>query len=53
MKTEDALKLARELIIGPRAKTYGDKIINHEPRKIYPYHDDQSSLSLAPCSHLA
>ena len=29
MKTEDALKLARELIIGPRAKTYGDKIINH------------------------
>ena len=29
MKTEDALKLARELVTGPRAKTYGDKIRNH------------------------
>ena len=29
MKTEDALQLAKELIMGPRAKTYGDKIRNH------------------------
>ena len=29
MKTEDALKLAQELVTGPRAKTYGDKIRNH------------------------
>ena len=29
MKTEDALKLAQELVTGPRAKTYGDKIVNH------------------------
>lgn len=29
MKTEDALQLAKELITGPRAKTYGDKIQNH------------------------
>ena len=29
MKTEDALQLAKELIMGPRAKTYGDKIVNH------------------------
>tara|TARA_R100001460_G_scaffold4950_2_gene13955 strand:- start:457 stop:786 length:330 start_codon:yes stop_codon:yes gene_type:complete len=29
MKTEDALKQARDLIMGPRAKTYGDKIVNH------------------------
>ena len=29
MKTEDALKTARDLIMGPRAKTYGDKIVNH------------------------
>ena len=29
MKTEDALKTARDLIMGPRAKTYGDKIQNH------------------------
>ena len=29
MKTEKALQLAKELIEGPRAKTYGDKIINH------------------------
>ena len=26
MKTEEALQLAKELIAGPRAKTYGDKI---------------------------
>ena len=30
MKTEKALKLARELIMGPRAKTYGDKVQNHK-----------------------
>ena len=29
MKTEEALQLAKELISGPRAKTYGDKIQNH------------------------
>ena len=29
MKTEQALQLAKELIAGPRAKTYGDKIQNH------------------------
>ena len=29
MKTEEALQLAKELIAGPRAKTYGDKIQNH------------------------
>ena len=29
MKTEEALQLAKELIAGPRAKTYGDKIVNH------------------------
>ena len=29
MKTEEALQLAKELIAGPRAKTYGDKIRNH------------------------
>ena len=29
MKTEEALKLAKELIEGPRAKTYGDKVQNH------------------------
>tara|TARA_R100000664_G_scaffold31146_1_gene44484 strand:- start:13 stop:288 length:276 start_codon:yes stop_codon:yes gene_type:complete len=29
MKTEKALKMARELIMGPRAKTYGDKVQNH------------------------
>ena len=29
MKTEDALQIAKELIMGPRAKTYGDKIVNH------------------------
>ena len=29
MKTEQALQLAKELIAGPRAKTYGDKIRNH------------------------
>ena len=29
MKTEDALQLAKELIMAPRAKTYGDKIVNH------------------------
>ena len=29
MKTEQALQLAKELIAGPRARTYGDKIRNH------------------------
>ena len=29
MKTEEALQLAKELIAGPRAKTYGDKIVKH------------------------
>ena len=29
MKTAEALQLAKELIEGPRAKTYGDKIVNH------------------------
>ena len=29
MKTEEALQLAKELIAGPGAKTYGDKIVNH------------------------
>ena len=29
MKTEEALQMAKELIAGPRAKTYGDKIQNH------------------------
>ena len=29
MKTEDALQTAKELISGPRAKTYGDKVVNH------------------------
>ena len=29
MKTEEALQLAKELIAGRRAKTYGDKIVNH------------------------
>ena len=29
MKTEQALQLAKELIEGPRAKTYGNKIVNH------------------------
>ena len=29
MKTEKALEIAKQLISGPRAKTYGDKVINH------------------------
>ena len=29
MKTEKALETAKELVTGPRAKTYGDKIRNH------------------------
>tara|TARA_B100001939_G_scaffold57883_1_gene47030 strand:- start:391 stop:657 length:267 start_codon:yes stop_codon:yes gene_type:complete len=29
MKTEKALETAKQLISGPRAKTYGDKVINH------------------------
>ena len=29
MKTEEALQTAKELISGPRAKTYGDKVVNH------------------------
>ena len=29
MKTEEALQTAKELVTGPRAKTYGDKIRNH------------------------
>ena len=29
MKTEEALQTAKNLIAGPRAKTYGDKVINH------------------------
>ena len=29
MKTEEALQTAKDLISGPRAKTYGDKVINH------------------------
>ena len=29
MKTEEALDTAKKLISGPRAKTYGDKVINH------------------------
>ncbi len=29
MKTEHALKTERDLIMGPRAKSYGDKIVNH------------------------
>ena len=33
MKTEEALELAKELIAGPRAKTYGDKIRNHSTRR--------------------
>ena len=29
MKTEEALQTAKDLISGPRANTYGDKVINH------------------------
>ena len=29
MKTEEALQTAKELVTGPRAKTYGYKIRNH------------------------
>ena len=29
MKTEKALEIAKQLISGPRSKTYGDKVINH------------------------
>ena len=42
MKTEDALELAKKLITGPRAKTYGDKIQNHANiAKLWPAYLDK------------
>ena len=37
MKTEDRYK-AQELVTGPRAKTYGDKIRNHANIRSYGQH---------------